>query len=450
MSNAARKNTDEYDALVYGLGNSGLSIARYLKRHNLSAVYYDQCDAPSGLDALREIDSSARVILGENTKGLLKSVRTLIVSPGVPESDAVLRKARKKKMKISSDIEIFVENTKSPFVAVTGSNGKSTVVTLLAMMCDASGKQALAGANLGHPVLDMLVEPRPDFYVLELSSFQLQRTPNLPAQVAALLNISPDHLDWHTNEDEYVAAKYRVFREAKAVVFNRAEPHVEHRFPANVPQISFGLDTPDDGHYGIRVDGDIEFLARGEQLLLAVEDMALVGKHNQANALAALSIGELMGLETSAMLQVLNEFPGLPHRMQFVDQIVGTTYINDSKATNIGAAIASIESIEGYIVLIAGGDGKGNSFSEFAKTVHRRLRGAVVLGVDGPKLAQAFDGLAPVYQVENMHDAVKTAATIALSGDTVLLAPACASFDQYESYQHRGDDFRQAVGALSA
>jgi len=445
---ATKKKRNKKKDLVYGLGATGLSIARYLKRKDVDAIYYDSRENAPGLDELKSLDSDAEVVLGDNTKGLLKKAKRIIVSPGIPENDDLLKDARKKKIKVVSDIELFVAEANAPFVAVTGSNGKSTVVTLLSLMCDAAGVPALAGANLGKPALDLLAEETPEFYVLELSSFQLQRLPDLPAAVAGVLNVSADHLDWHSSEEEYRAAKYRILAEAQAVVFSRDDEEAPAHVGKDVPQLSFGLDEPGDGQYGIRSEGGVEFLARGEQLLLSVDDMALVGRHNLANALAALAMGQLMGLELPPMLQVLNEFPGLPHRMQLVNRVDSTNYINDSKATNVAAAIASIESIDGFVVLIAGGEGKCGDFGKLARSVHMRLRGAVLIGEDGPAIGAALNGLAPTHRAESMQEAVACAAGLAEPGDTVLLAPACASFDQFENYQKRGEEFCHAVEAL--
>jgi UDP-N-acetylmuramoylalanine--D-glutamate ligase len=434
--------------LVFGLGASGLSVARYLMRKAANAIYVDTRANPPGLDALKELRPDAVVNLGRPPTDLLRGVSRVIVSPGIPDSDPFVKEARKQGLQVISDIALFVAEARAPFVAVTGSNGKSTVTTLIATMCEAAGKRSLAGANLGTPALDLLTEDTPDFYVLELSSFQLQRTPSLPAKVAVLLNISPDHLDWHASVDEYRAAKYRIYTEAEAAVFNRHDELAKSHLPAAVPAISFGMDRPAEGQYGILVEDGQPFLARGEQLLLATSDIALVGAHNQANALAALAAGELMGLPLSPMLQVLNEFPGLPHRMQFVRQLNGADYINDSKATNVGAATAAVESVSGPVVLIAGGDGKGGDFGEFARTVCTKLRAAILIGRDAPLMAGAFDQLAPVFMAGNMTSAVYKAAELAQPGDTVLLAPACASFDQYRNYEHRGDDFSEIVRAL--
>lgn len=432
--------------LVVGLGATGLSIARYLKRNDCNAIFYDSRKEPPGLDKLAELFPDAELRLGNDK--LPRNVTRVIASPGIPDSHPLLRKARKKKLEIVSDIELFARDASKPFVAVTGSNGKSTVTTLLYHMCRADGRSALAGGNLGEPALDLLDQDVPDIYVLELSSFQLQRTENLPAAVALLLNVSPDHLDWHADEDEYRSAKYRIFKDADAAVINRADEEVAHRVEHCGRVASFGLDAPDADQYGLREEDGERFLARGDTLLLSIRDLALYGIHNQLNALAALAAGDLIGLDMAAMLQVLVEFPGLPHRMQFVARIGAVDYINDSKATNVAAAVASIKSVEGMLVLIAGGDGKGADFSELAEAVEGKLRGVVLIGEDAEKIAHALDTVMPVHFAENMDSAVHMAATCAESEDTVLLAPACASFDQYDNYMARGDAFCAAVEAL--
>ena len=436
--------------MVFGIGDTGLSIARYFLRKNVDAVYFDSRDEPPGLENLKEIAPDSEVILGKLTKKKLKGVKRVIVSPGIADSDAMMTKARKADVNIVSDIELFVEDADADFVAVTGSNGKSTVTTLLALMCGAAGKQALAGGNLGQPALDLLAEDKPDLYVLELSSFHLQRTPDLPAKVAVLLNVSPDHLDWHKSEEEYRNAKYRVFAEASTAVFNRDDPDAEAKIPADIPRISFGLDAPEEGQYGIVNDNGMDYLARGASLLLATDDMVLVGIHNQLNALAAMAAGELIGLDVPAMLQVLHEYPGLPHRMQFVGHVDGVDYINDSKATNVAAAIASVCSLSGPVVLIAGGQGKGGNFDHLAQSICDKLRAAILIGEDARSIADALDGFAPTHRIATLCEAVVKARELAQPGDTVLLAPACASFDQFENYKVRGESFCDSVRELKA
>ena len=432
--------------LVLGLGATGLSIARYLKRNDANAIFFDSRKEPPGLDELQEVYPDPELRLGNDN--LPKGVNRVIASPGISDGHPLLRKARKKKVEVVSDIELFAREAKKPFVAVTGSNGKSTVTTLLYYMCRADGRDVLAGGNLGEPALDLLDKDTPDIYVLELSSFQLQRTHKLPAEVALLLNVSPDHLDWHADESEYRAAKYRVFNDVDAAVINRGDEEAAEKAKHCSRIVSFGLDEPQEGQYGIREEDGKRYLACGDVLLLSVQDLALYGLHNQLNALAALAAGDLIGLDLAGMLQVLIEFPGLPHRMQFVARIGAVDYINDSKATNVAAAVASINSVDSMLVLIAGGDGKGGEFGELADAIEGKLRGAVLIGKDAEKIAHALDTVMPVHFAENMESAVHMAATCADSDDTVLLAPACASLDQYENYMARGDAYCAAVEAL--
>ena len=440
--------TSKADNLVFGLGITGMSVARYLKRNGIDALFVDSRSEPPGLDELHELLPDADVILGENATVQLSNINRIIASPGVADSEPMLIVARKAGIDVVSDIELFAQDAEAPIVAVTGSNGKSTVTTLLALMCDAAGMTALAGANLGEPALDLLLQDKPDLYVLELSSFQLQRTETLPAKVAVLLNVSADHLDWHESEKNYRNAKYRIFRNAAAAVISRNDPDIAKHVSKGTRIVSFGLDVPEDEHYGLREEEGGEFLARGEQLLLATSELALVGRHNQLNALAALAAGELMGLELPAMLQVLAEFPGLPHRMQLVARKQGVDFINDSKATNVGAAVAAVESIDGIIVLIAGGESKGGDFDDLSNAVSDRLRAAVLIGSDADRIADALADKAPVVFANDIDDAVVQAAGYAESGDTVLLAPGCASFDQFPNYMARGDAFAAAVQGL--
>ncbi len=445
--NAVKKTKSPAKDLVLGLGATGLSIARYLRRNDGDATFLDSRDDPPGIDELDELWPDADIVLGEMK--LPRNVGRVIVSPGIADSHELLKKARKKKLEVISDIEIFAREADAPFVAVTGSNGKSTVTTLLYHMCRAAGRDVLAGGNLGEPALDLLGENKPDVYVLELSSFQLHRTGTLPAAVAVLLNVSPDHLDWHADEKEYRQSKYRVYDEAEAAVINRNDDEAAKHANGIERIVTFGLDAPADDQYGIRYDNEVAYLARGDNLLIAVTDMAMAGRHNQANALAALAAGELLELDMSAMLQVLGEFPGLPHRMQFVARKSAVDYVNDSKATNVAAAVASIESVDGSLVLIAGGDGKGGNFEDLATALENKLRAAVLIGKDAAAIADSLDTVMPVYFAQDMVDAVCQAAAYAESDDTVLLAPACASLDQYDSYAARGDAFHDAVLGLA-
>lgn len=445
MSETIRSASSRKD-LVVGLGATGLSVARFLQRNEVSAVFYDSRDAPPGIDELETIWPGAEVLLGDAE--LPDGIVRVIASPGVADSNPLLVRAQNEKLEVISDIELFARAASAPMVAITGSNGKSTVTTLLYHMCCADGRDTLVGGNLGEPALDLLQQEKPDIYVLELSSFQLQRTRELPAEVAVLLNVSPDHLDWHASEDEYRDSKYRIYREAEAAVVNRADDVALAAVKHCKRVISFGADEPAVGEYGLRTVDDETYLACGEKLLLSVRDLAMYGLHNQLNALAALAAGDLLGLDMAAMLQVLVEFPGLPHRMQFVARIAAVDYVNDSKATNVAAAVAAIESVDTMLVLIAGGDGKGGEFSDLAIAVEDKLRCAVLIGADAENIAHALDTVMPVYFADNMGAAVSMASGCAEADDTVLLAPACASIDQYTNYMARGNAFRDAVEAL--
>lgn len=431
--------------LVLGIGATGLSVARYLKRNVIDARYFDSRSEPPGLDELSKLAPDAEIILGGSIDMALENINRIIVSPGIADSEPILKVARESGIEIMSDIELFVREVTAPIVAITGSNGKSTVTTLLSHMCDASTRTALAGANLGEPALDLLERDKPDFYVLELSSFQLQRTQHLSAKIAVLLNITADHLDWHESEQNYRKAKYQIFKNAGAAVITRADPEIAKHVGKHNVVITFGLDAAEEGHYGLLKKDGVDFLAYGKEPLLATTELTMVGRHNQLNALAALAAGELMGLELSAMLQVIAEFPGLPHRMQLVARRKGVDFVNDSKATNVGAAVASIKSIEGTVVLIAGGEAKGGDFNNLSAVLSDSLRAAVLIGRDADKIAKALKNQAPVYIANDINDAVVHAANFAKSGDTVLLAPACASFDQFPNYQVRGLAFGEAV-----
>ena len=436
--------------LVYGLGATGLSVARLMVRENVDAIYADSREQPPGLQRLADIVPHAPVHLGDLSPALLEDVTTLVVSPGVPENDEFLNAARAAEIDVVSDIDLFIRRVSGEFVAITGSNGKSTVTTLVARMCKACGQRAAAGANLGEPALDLLLLETPDVYVLELSSFQLQRTEHLPAKVAVLLNVSPDHLDWHRSEAEYVEAKYRIFAEADAAIFNRDDPDAKGRVPSGVRAVSFGSGPPGPEDYGVREHDGKRVLVRGSEPLLETDELALVGEHNVLNALAALAVVELLKLDVASALSVLREFSGLPHRMQRVARVQGVDYIDDSKATNVAAAIASVRALSGGIILLAGGQGKGGDFAALARDTAAFLDALIVFGEDAGKLEAAFRGHVAIHRVADLESAVARASSIASPGQTVLLAPACASFDQFDNYGERGDAFAQSVQELAA
>jgi UDP-N-acetylmuramoylalanine--D-glutamate ligase len=378
----------------------------------------------------------------------------VIVSPGLSLDHPALLSARAAGAELIGDIELFARLVHAPVVGITGSNGKSTVTTLVGAMGAAAGISVGVGGNLGTPALDLITVPEPDYYVLELSSFQLETTTSLDATVACVLNVSPDHLDRHGTEGSYVAAKARIFHGQGAMVINADDPVVAAMILPGRRIISFTLVEPTGYDYGITCTDGRQWLARGDKRLLAVDEMRIKGLHNAQNALAALAIGSEMGLSDVAMCSVLRSFPGLPHRCAFVAEHHGIEWYNDSKGTNVGAteaALAGLLTAGRMGVLIAGGQGKGQNFSPLARAAVGRLRAAVLIGEDRALIAEALAGVVPVIlQAAGLREAVAEASRLAQRGDVVLLSPACASLDQFESYAHRGRVFVSAVESLIA
>jgi UDP-N-acetylmuramoylalanine--D-glutamate ligase len=355
-------------------------------------------------------------------------------------------------VKLSGDIELFAREAKAPIVAITGSNAKSTVTSLVGEMAAAAGRKVAVGGNLGTPALDLLNDDV-ELYVLELSSFQLEITDQLNAEVATCLNISEDHMDRYDGLPAYHQAKHRIFRGARQVVVNRDDRLSRPLVADDLPTWSFGLGKPDFKGFGLFEESGEKYLAFQFDALMPANQLKMRGAHNQSNALAALALGHAVGLPFEPMLATLRNFAGLAHRCQWVAERKGVTYYDDSKATNVGAALAAIDGlgsdITGELVLIAGGDGKGADFSALHSPVSHQCRAVVLLGRDAEQLAAALDGAAPIHRVQTLQDAVQLAAKLAQSGDAVLLSPACASLDMFENFEDRGRQFAAAVGALS-
>jgi UDP-N-acetylmuramoylalanine--D-glutamate ligase len=353
---------------------------------------------------------------------------------------------------VLGDVEFFARAVRAPVIGITGTNGKSTVTTLVARMAAAAGRQVLAGGNLGEPALDLLERPKPDLYVLELSSFQLETTSSLVLQAAVVLNVTADHLDRYPSVEAYAGAKSRIFAKASAVVLNADDPWVmamrdtRYRSPG-ARILTFSIERADADFTLIRSGTQI-FLARRGEKLLDIARMKISGMHNAANALAALSLGEAVGLPTPAMLQALESFPGLSHRSSWVADVGGVRFIDDSKGTNVGATIAAVAGMAGPLVVIAGGEGKGQDFTPLAAVFRGKVREVVLIGKDAPAIAAALYGVCETRNSASMEAAVAEAQRVAHPGDTVLLSPACASFDMFRDYGHRGDVFAAAVMAL--
>jgi UDP-N-acetylmuramoylalanine--D-glutamate ligase len=374
------------------------------------------------------------------------------VSPGLALATPALQAAAARGVKLSGDIDLFARNAKAPIVAISGSNAKSTVTTLVGEMAAAAGKRVAVGGNLGTPALDLLSDDV-ELYVMELSSFQLETTHDLGAEVATVLNVSEDHMDRYSGLPAYHLAKHRIFRGAKQVVVNRQDALSRPLMGEGLPCWTFGLGKPDFKAFGIREENGEKYLAFEFQNLMPVRELKIRGAHNQSNALAALALGHAVGLPFDAMLASLRTFGGLEHRCQWVRDLNGVSYYNDSKATNVGAALAAIEGlgadIDGKLLLIAGGDGKGADFKDLKGPVAAHCRAVVLMGRDADLIAAALGDAVPQVRASSLDDAIAQCKALAQPGDAVLLSPACASFDMFKNYEERGQLFARAVEALA-
>lgn len=440
--------------LILGLGKTGLSCVDWLVGQGASIRVADSRPAPPELLALRERHPGIDPVLGEFSASLLEGVYRVVISPGIALDEPIVVAARSRGLPVIGDIELFGRDARAPIVAVTGSNGKSTVVSLLAHMCNKANCNVEVGGNLGTPALSLLMRPKPEFYLLELSSFQLDSIERLKLHAACVLNVSPDHMDRYASLGDYAASKARIYRDAGTVIVNRDDPLVETMVAAAVDVRRFGLGPADSNDWGLLMQAGEPWLAKGDHALLVAGELLLPGAHNQANALAALALGESMGLPVDAMLEALRDFAGLPHRSEFVAEHNGVRWYDDSKATNVGATVAALSGMPSQVVLIAGGQGKGQDFSPLGDAVKQHLRAAILLGEDAPQIEQvikgSLNGAAVLERVESMDAAVEQAAKVAKSGDVVLLSPACASFDMFSGFEARGDAFAAAVRRLVA
>ena len=434
--------------LVVGLGVTGLSVARFLSRHGIQLAVADTRANPPGLTELRELLPDVAVFLGGFDPDAFARATHLVVSPGVALETPAIRQSIRSGVPVFGDLDLFACVARAPVIGITGSNGKSTVTTLLGLMAEADLRNVKVGGNLGVPMLDLL-DGEADLYVLELSSFQLERSSQLQAEAAAVLNISPDHMDRYDDPHAYAEAKRRIFRGSGLMVLNADDPAVRAMAEERRRCVRFSLKEGSDAEYRVAHRGGKEWLVCPGVDLMPVADIRLKGRHNVANALAAVALGEAAGLSRPAMVRVLREFPGLDHRMQWVAEVDGVSYINDSKATNVGACMAALEGLSEPAVLIAGGDGKGADFSVLTEVVAAKVRAAVLMGRDAPLLEQTLSAVVATVRVDNMKQAVAAARKLAQKGDIVLLAPACASLDQYKDYKERGRVFADAVRSLS-
>lgn len=450
----------EGHTIIAGLGRTGLSCARYLRSRGESFAVTDSRATPPEADAFAQLAPEAQVRYGAFDSALLEGAARIVVSPGVSPSEPFLREAAARGIPVLGDIELFAQAACAPIAAVTGTNGKSTVTTLVALMGEAAGRRVLAGGNLGRPALELLQEPTPDIYVLELSSFQLETTRSLRAAAAAVLNVSPDHMDRYGTLGEYAAAKARILNGCAAAIVNLDDALVRSMACGLERVLGFSLQDDPAAQYRIqgatRSPGDAAgegsdiVLMRDREALARMSELKIAGLHNAANALAALALGEALGFARADCLRALRAFPGLPHRSQWVADVSGVRYIDDSKGTNVGATLAAVAGLPGPLVLIAGGQGKGQDFAPLAPAFRGKVRHVVLIGQDAPLLAAALREVTCVEVAGSMEQAVRKAAQVARAGETVLLSPACASLDMFHDYAHRGEEFTAAVRRLPA
>jgi UDP-N-acetylmuramoylalanine--D-glutamate ligase len=433
--------------LVIGLGKTGFSVVNYLIKKGERVKVIDSRVEPPFLKELKEKFPELECHLGSFSAPFLDQAEELIVSPGVSLKEPIIVEQIKKGIKVIGDIELFAREAKGKIAAITGSNGKSTVTTLLGEMAKRAGLKTKVGGNLGTPALDLL-EDGTELYVLELSSFQLETTYSLKPEVATILNITPDHLDRYPDFLSYAKVKQRIYQNCQWAIVNREDQETS-RGIKNAKIIGFTLQNPDSLDYGFRGN----FLCRGSERLIAASELKIKGLHQVANALAALAMGEALQLSREAMLAVLKEFSGLPHRGQWVRELKGVNYYNDSKGTNVGATAAALNglgaSISGKIILLAGGLGKDADFSFLQDPVKKYVRTLILFGKDAAKIAKALPE-AKTLLVNSMKDAVVLASQEAKPHDAVLLSPACASFDMFRDYEERGEVFTREVLLLAS
>jgi UDP-N-acetylmuramoylalanine--D-glutamate ligase len=436
-------------AVVIGLGRSGLATAVFLSNIGLDVDVYDSSDKPELREQLHQQAPAVRLISGSLVIRRWSDNSLLVVSPGVPLTHPDLAQVLEKGVRPIGDIELFSQCVQAPVIAITGSNGKSTVTVLLGEILQQAGRKVAVGGNIGVPVLELLDDNDIDIFVLELSSFQLETTWSLNPVIATVLNVAADHMDRYASMDDYVASKARVFQGNGKMLLNADDPALDRLMRNDREQIFFSSATPEnDRDYGLsEFDGRL-FLFRGGQPLMAADEVHLAGQHNLLNVLAAWALASNIGVEDHVIKQAVINFKGLPHRMEWLATIDGVDWINDSKGTNVGATVAAISGLTRPVILIAGGIAKDADFSPLREVIARHVKGVILIGRDAEKIANAISGLVPVSLAADMSAAVKKGAEMARTGDVVLLSPACASFDMYQNFEHRGEEFRRCVGGI--
>ena len=435
--------------LVVGLGQTGLSVVRFLHKQKKNIMVVDSRTNPPGLKVLEKEFPDVNIALGEFNEALFMGAQQIVVSPGVAIQEPVIQHAINQGVSVAGDIELFAQQVSAPVIAVTGSNGKSTVVSLLGEMAIKAGLNSVVGGNIGVPALELINEET-DLYILELSSFQLESLHSLKPVASVVLNVSPDHMDRYDNFSAYADTKKHIYDACKVAVINRDDSQVIKMQAGQRSVCGFTLGEPAHGDYGLRKFNDEIWLCKGGKQLIAESSLKIAGMHNLANALAALALGEAANIPMTDMLSALQNFKGLEHRTQWVAELNHVTWFNDSKGTNVGATLAAITGVhvKNKLILIAGGIGKDADFSPLKSAICKTARAVILMGKDAPEIERMLEGCVPALYAKDMHDAVQIAADLSHPGDGVLLSPACASFDMFDSYEHRGKVFVQAVEGL--
>jgi len=442
---------EQHDVLVLGLGKTGMSCVKHLLHEGERIAVADSRVEPPELENLRRQHPEVPVYAGAFNESLLSGVKKLVISPGISKSNAIVQNAIDNDIEITSDIELFCKSITSPLVAVTGSNGKSTVVSLLAKMIARAGKTVGSGGNIGAPALDLLLKPAPDYYLLELSSFQLETVSSHKPVAAVVLNVSPDHMDRYRNVAAYARAKENIFTGGGTMIINQDDVLVTKMKKPNRKIMTYSL-TQSNADFTIENDGDETWLVNKRSRLLRQDDIKISGLHNIANVMACLALGEAIRLPVEAMLDAVRNFTGLPHRCEWVGEKDQVQWINDSKGTNVGATVAALRGLskdKRNILLIAGGEGKDADFSVLTTPIKKHVKSTILIGKDAGKIAEVVADQDTVFYAASLEAAVSTASRLSSPGDIVLLSPACASFDMFSGYEERGNIFKRCVHELS-
>ncbi len=437
--------------VVVGLGSSGFSAVRYLIQKGIPVAVTDSRQNPPNLAEFLHEFPNVSISLGKLDETLLAKAAKIVISPGVSLKEPAIAQQISRGTQVVGDIELFAEATNAPVIAITGTNAKSTVTTLVGKMAEAAGVNVQVGGNLGVPALDLTMAGT-ELFVLELSSFQLETTYSLAPKVATVLNITPDHMDRYASVKDYADAKHRIYSHAEIAVCNRDDPQTECHDPSVKRKLYFTLNEPKANEFGLLNQHGDAYLAYENQALMPVRELPILGRHYQANALASLALGFGYGLPMQAMLETLIQFKGLPHRCQLVRKRNGVYWYNDSKGTNVGAALAAIDGlgpeIQGKLILIAGGVGKNADFSPMVPAIEKYVKTVVLIGDAAPILAKVIGDRVEIRFAKTMEEAIGLADSVAECNDSVLLSPACASFDMFNNFEHRGEVFAELVAAL--